>query len=105
MRELALHYFPADCFGIEREIVFGVTYILSVQYSCVVVTVYCCGGKVNFVQIPYSHNHFSKILRTFFVKKMIPYETYVQEDQLFLALYGSTTIQLLLFLKNIENFL
>jgi hypothetical protein len=34
-----------------------------------------------------------KILRTFFVKKMILYKTYVQEDQLFLALYGSTTIQ------------
>ncbi len=64
----------------------------------------CCGGKVNFVQIPYSHDRFSKISRTFFVKKMIPYETYVREDQLFLALYWSTTIQSLLFLKNIENF-
>ncbi len=40
MRELALHYFPADCFGIEREIVFGVTYVLSVQYSCAVVSVF-----------------------------------------------------------------
>ncbi len=40
MQELALHYFPADCFGIEREIVFGVTYILSVQYSCAVVSVF-----------------------------------------------------------------
>ncbi len=40
MRELALDYFPADCFGIEREIVFGVTYVLSVQYSCAVVSVY-----------------------------------------------------------------
>ena len=38
MRELALHYFPADCFGIKREIVFGVTYVLSVQYSCGVVS-------------------------------------------------------------------
>ncbi len=35
---------------------------------------------------------------------MIPYKTYVQEDQLFLALYVSTTIQSLLFLKNIKNF-
>ena len=34
------HYFPADCFGIKREIVFGVTYILSVQYSCAVVSVF-----------------------------------------------------------------
>ena len=60
---------------------------------------FCCGGKVNFVRIPYSHDRFSKISRTFFVKKMISYETYVREDQLFLALYGSTTIQSLLFLK------
>jgi hypothetical protein len=65
---------------------------------------FCCGGKVNFVWIPYSNDHFSKISRTFFVKKMILYKTYVQEDQLFLSLYGSTTIQSLLFLKNIENF-
>ena len=41
------HYFPADCFGIKREIDFGVTYILSVQYSCGVVSFFCCGGKVN----------------------------------------------------------
>ncbi len=67
-------------------------------------SVFCCGGKVNFVRIPYSHDRFSKISRTFFVKK-IPYETYVREDQLFLALYGSTTIQSLLFLKNIKNFI
>jgi hypothetical protein len=39
MQELALHYFSVDCFGIEREIVFGVTYVLSVQYSCTVVSV------------------------------------------------------------------
>ncbi len=60
---------------------------------------FCCGGKVNFVQIPYSHDHSSKILRTFFVNIMIPYKTYVREDQLFLALYGSTIIQSRLFLK------
>ncbi len=35
---------------------------------------------------------------------MIPCKNYVQEDQLFLALYGSTTIQSQLFLKIIENF-
>ncbi len=67
-------------------------------------SVFCCGGKVNFVQIPYSHDRLSKILRTFFVKKMIPYKTYVREDQLSLALYGSTTMQSWLFIKNIENF-
>ncbi len=65
---------------------------------------FCCGRKVNFVWLPYSHDHFSKISRTFFVKKMIPYKIYVREDQLFFPLYGSTTIQSLLFLKNIENF-
>ena len=86
-------------FGSGEGIVFGVTYVLSVQYSCVVVSVFWCGGKVNFVQIPYSHDRFSKISRTFFVRKLIPYETYVREDQLFLALYGSTTIQSQLFLK------
>ncbi len=65
---------------------------------------FCCGRKVNFVWIPYSHDHFSKISKTFFVKKLIPYKTYIQEDHLFLALYGSTSIQSWLFLKNIENF-
>ena len=35
---------------------------------------------------------------------MIPYKIYVREDQLFLALYGSTIIQSQLFLKNIKNF-
>ncbi len=44
-----------------QEIVFCVTYVLSVQYSCAVVSVFGCGGKVNFVQIPYSHDCFSKI--------------------------------------------
>ncbi len=34
------HYFQVDCFGIEREIAFGVTYVLSVQYSCAVVSVF-----------------------------------------------------------------
>ncbi len=54
---------------------------------------FCCGRKVNFVQIPYSHDRFSKISRNFFVIKLIPYKTFVREDQLFLALYVSTTIQ------------
>ncbi len=49
MQELALHHSPADCFGIKWEIVFGVTYVLSVQYSCAVVSVFCYGGKVDFV--------------------------------------------------------
>jgi hypothetical protein len=65
---------------------------------------FCCGGKVNFVWIPYSHDPFSKILRTLFVKKLIPYKTYIREDHLLLALYWSTSIQSRLFLKNIECF-
>ncbi len=36
---------------------------------------------------------------------MIPYKTYVQKDQLCLALYGSTTIRSLLFLRDIKNFI
>ncbi len=116
-----------------REIVFGFTYYLctlsTIQLWCCVsffgtggkwflvlrtyllyntvvqlCQFFCCGGKVNFAQIPYSHDRFSKILRTFFVKKFIRYKTYVREDQLFLALYGSTFIQSGLFLKNNENF-
>ncbi len=47
---------------------------------------------------------FLKNIENFLCKKMIPYKTYVQEDQLSLALYGSTTIQSRLFLKIIENF-
>ncbi len=31
---------------------------------------FCCGGKVNFVQITYSHDRFLKISRNFFVKKL-----------------------------------
>ncbi len=64
---------------------------------------FCCGGKLNFVWIPYSHFCFSKISRTFFVNKLIPYKTYVREDQLLLALYGSTTIQSRLFLKKYQE--
>ncbi len=32
--------FSGGLFGIEREIVFGVTYVFSVQYSCAVVSVF-----------------------------------------------------------------
>ncbi len=33
----------------DGEIDFGVTYVLSVQYSCVVVSVFLFGGKANVV--------------------------------------------------------
>ena len=39
----------------------------------------CCGMRVNFVRIPYSHDRFSKISKTFLVKKLIPIKpTYVE---------------------------
>jgi hypothetical protein len=104
MRELALHYFPVDCFGIKQEIVFGVTYVLSVQYSCVVVSVFLLWQESQFCSNTLQSRSFLKNIENFLCKKMIPYKTYVQEDQLFLALYGSATIQSLLFLKNIKNF-
>ena len=70
-------------FWFWREIVFGVMYILSVLQTVVrLCQFFYCGGKVNFVQKPYSHDHFSKILRTFFVKKLIPDKTYEREQKL-----------------------
>ena len=105
MREIALHYFPTNCFGIEREIVFGVTYVLSVQYSCAVVSVFfVVARKLILFEYLTVTIVFQKYRKLSLKKKMIPYKTYVQEGQLFLALYGSTTIQSGLFLKNIENF-
>ncbi len=44
-------WYCVSFFWFWREIVFGVTYALSVQYSCAVMPFFCCGGKVNFVQI------------------------------------------------------
>jgi hypothetical protein len=55
-------------FWFWQEIVFGVTYNTVVRLC----QFFCCGGKVNFVQTPYSHDRFSKISRTFFVIKLIP---------------------------------
>ncbi len=52
-------------FWFWREIVFGVTYVLSVQYSCVVVSFFCCGWKVNFVQIFSLNPNFALIHRKF----------------------------------------
>jgi hypothetical protein len=67
-----------------REIVFG-TYILSVQYSCAVVSVFLLWRE-------------SKFSMNFLVES----DNFLL---VFLALHGSTTIQSqLLFLRNIENF-
>jgi hypothetical protein len=96
-RGLEEPFFQLCCcvsFWFWREIGFSCTYyyVLGVPYSCGVVlfflvlagnsfwcyvhtylvyntvaSFFCCGGKVNFAQIPYSHDRFSKISRTFFV--------------------------------------
>ena len=52
-------------FWFWREIVFGVTYVLSVQYSCAVVSCFCCGGKVNFVRIFLLNPNFLFVHRKF----------------------------------------
>ncbi len=104
MQELDLHYFPVDYFGIEWEIVYGVTYLLSVQYSCAVMSVSLLWRESYFCSNTLQSRSFLKNIENFLCKKMIPYKAYVQEDQLCLALYGSTTIQPLLFLRDIKNF-
>ncbi len=100
------------------------TYVLRVPYSCGVVLVFfsffdsggklflvlltylvyntvvrlcqffCCGRKANLVQIFLFNPNFLLVSRN-----KVSVTVY-----LFLALYGSTTIQSRLFLKNIENF-
>ncbi len=103
-------------FLLSREIVFG-TYILSVQYSCAVVSVFCCGRKANLVQIfllnprifflyfllcmdlqPYSHDCFSKILRTLFE---FPNNTYwvffFQRNNLLIFWTGASCFSVTLF--------
>jgi hypothetical protein len=81
-------------FWLRQDIVFDVTYALSVQYSCAVVSVFCCGGKANLVQIFLLNPNFLLVLRN-----NVSVTVY-----LLFALYGSTNIQSQLFLKNIENF-
>ncbi len=66
-------------FWFWREIVFGVMYVLSVQYSCAVVSFFCCGGKVNckhrqshidFLKNDYSVSLFSRnnsLAKTYFL--------------------------------------
>ncbi len=72
-----------DFYLIWQEIIFGM-YVLSVQYSCAVVSVFLLWRESL-----YSMNF------------LVESENFLL---VFLALYGSTTIQSRLFLKNIENF-
>ncbi len=45
---------------------------------------FCGGGKVNFVRIPYSHDCFFKISRTFFVKNRSPIKPTYKKTNSFL---------------------
>jgi hypothetical protein len=72
MRELTLHYFPADCFGIEQEIVFGVTNVLSVQYSCAVVSVFLFWRESKFCSNTLQSRSFLKNIENFLCKKNDP---------------------------------
>ncbi len=70
----------------RREIVFAVTYVLSVQYSCVagklILYKFSCWIQISFLYrrvsqkyqdflLPYSCNHFTKILRTFYSSRKL----------------------------------
>ncbi len=72
MRELTLHYFPADCFGIKREIVFGDMYILSVQYSCAVMSVFLLWRESQFCSNTLQSRSFLKNIENFLCKKNNP---------------------------------
>ncbi len=72
MQELALHYFLADCFGIEREKVFGVEYVLSVQYSCAVVSVFLLWRESQFCLNTLQSRSFLKNIKNFLCKKNDP---------------------------------
>ena len=45
-------------FWFWREIVFDITYVLSVQYSCAVVSVFLFGGKANLVRFTLFYSTF-----------------------------------------------
>ncbi len=64
---------------------------------------FCCGGKVNFVWIPYSHNCFSKISTTFFVKNWSPIKPTYKKTNSFLLCMDLQPYSHDCFSKNIEN--
>ncbi len=81
-------------FWFWQEIVFGVTYVLRYNTVVQLCQFFCCGQKANLVQIfllnlNFLLGHRNKVSVTVY---------------LFLALYGSTTIQSRSFLKNVKNF-
>ena len=80
-------------FWFWREIVFGVAYVLSVQYSCAVVSV--------FMRSKLSARSFLKNIENFLIKKRPDNCTFLMVG-LLLVFYRTTSLQSLLFLKNIE---
>jgi hypothetical protein len=66
------HYFPADCFRIEREIVVGVTYVISVQYSCAVVSVFLLWRESQFCSNTLQSRLFLKNIENILCKKNDP---------------------------------
>jgi hypothetical protein len=105
-------------------LVLHTTYVLRVPYSCGVVLVFFCffgsGGKLFLVLLTYLvYNTVARLCQFFCCGRkanlvriflLNPNFLLVHKDKvsvtvyLFLALYGSTTIQSRSFLKNIENF-
>ncbi len=65
---------------------------------------FCCGRKVNFIRIPYSHDRFSKILRIFFVKKWSPIKPTYEKTNSFLLCMDLQQYSHNYFSNNIENF-
>ncbi len=66
VRELALHYFPADCFGIKREIDFLVLRTYLVYNTVVQLCLFCC--CLNTLQ----SRSFLKNIKNFLCKKIDP---------------------------------
>ncbi len=107
-------------FWFWREIVFGVTNVLSVQYSCAVVSVFWLWREI----ILKMRTHFYKknllgyfivirYLLGFFIleKQLTSQDMFLVRSELsitvylFLVLYRSTSLQSLSFLQNIMTFL
>ncbi len=65
---------------------------------------FCCGGKVNFVRIPYSHDSISKTSRTFFVKYWSPIKPTYKKTYSFLLCMDLQPYSHNYFSKNIKNF-
>ncbi len=107
-------------FWFWREMVFGVTYVLSVQYSCAVVSVFWLWQEIflnmrtpfykkNLIGLFYCDPLLIGFL--YLEKQLFSQDMFLVRSKLsitvylFLVLYRSTSLQSLLFLKNIKTFL